>query len=70
MLNPALGDLIAKYDSRYDLVADVAKKARQISRQAEKNGVILEEKPVTIALETLSAEKSALLQDELTDTEE
>lgn len=56
MLNPALGDLIAKYDSRYDLVADVAKKARQISRQAEKSGTILTEKPVTLAMEALNEE--------------
>ncbi|MBQ9106974.1 MAG: DNA-directed RNA polymerase subunit omega [Clostridia bacterium] len=59
MLNPALGDLIAKYDSRYDLVADVAKRARKISRKAENSGVILEEKPVTIALEEINKETPA-----------
>ena len=56
MLNPALGELISKYDSRYDLVADVAKRARKISRNAENEGKILEVKPVTIALEQLNDE--------------
>ncbi len=56
-LSPALSDLIDNYESRYELVADVAVKARKISRQAEKAGDILIEKPVTLAMEELNAQQ-------------
>lgn len=56
-LSPALSNLIDNYESRYELVADVAVKARKISRQAEKAGDILIEKPVTLAMEELDAQQ-------------
>lgn len=55
-LSPALSDLIDAYESRYQLVADVAVRARKISRKAEKTGQVLVEKPVTIAMEELDSE--------------
>lgn len=55
-LSPALSDLIDGYESRYELVADVAVRARKISRKAEKTKQILIEKPVTLAMEELDAE--------------
>ncbi len=57
MLNPAIGKLINTYENRYDLVIDVARRARQISNRAEKEGIILTEKPVTLALNELAREK-------------
>ena len=57
MLNPAIGKLINTYESRYDLVMDVAKRARKISSRAERDCIILTEKPVTLALEELAQEK-------------
>lgn len=54
MLNPAIGELIEAYNSRYELVLDVAKVARQISEDAEKNGDILIEKPVSVAINRLN----------------
>lgn len=57
MLNPSIGKLINTYENRYDLVIDVARRARQISNRAENEGEILTEKPVTLALDELSHEK-------------
>ena len=57
MLNPALGKLINAYENRYDLVIDVAKRARLISKRAQQNDEILVEKPVTLAMEELAEEK-------------
>ncbi len=57
MLNPSIGKLINEYENRYDLVIDVARRARQISNRAENNGEILTEKSVTLALDELAEEK-------------
>ena len=53
MLNPAIGKLIKAYKSRYQLVVDVAKYARVISEEAERDKVILDGKPVELALNAL-----------------
>lgn len=55
MLNPSIAKLINIYESRYQLVLDVAKYARYIAEQAEEKGEILAEKPVDIALNKLAA---------------
>lgn len=54
MLNPAIGELINHSNNRYELVLDVAKKARAIAEDAEENGEILIEKPVTLAINELA----------------
>ena len=59
MLNPAIGKLIESYDNRYRLVTDIAKVARKISLEAEDQGEILIEKPVSIATNKLAAEKES-----------
>ncbi len=56
MLNPAIGKLIKKSESRYKLVLDVAKKARKIANEANENEEIITEKPVTLAMNEMSAE--------------
>lgn len=56
MLNPAIGKLIREYDSRYQLVHDVADEARRISEEAESNHEILVEKPVSLAIDKIAAE--------------
>ena len=56
MLNPAIGKLIKEYDSRYQLVHDVADEARRISEEAESNHEILVEKPVSLAIDKIAAE--------------
>ncbi|MBQ2675855.1 MAG: DNA-directed RNA polymerase subunit omega [Clostridia bacterium] len=55
MLNPSIGKLIKEYESRYQLVIDVAKYARHISEKADETGEILVEKPVNTALNELAA---------------
>ena len=57
MLNPSIGKLLETYESRYELVIDVARRARKISEYAEMEGQILTEKPVTIAIDELAAAK-------------
>lgn len=58
MLNPAIGKLIENYENRYRLVIDIAKCARDISAEAEKDKMILIEKPVSIAINKLAAENN------------
>ena len=57
MLNPAIGKLINNYKNRYELVLDIAKRARKISEKAEKDQEIIIEKPVTLAMNQLAKEK-------------
>jgi DNA-directed RNA polymerase subunit omega len=61
MLNPAIGKLIKDYSddnsSRYQLVHDVAARARKISDDAEANHEIIIEKPVSIAINQLAESK-------------
>ncbi len=60
MLNENLGKLIENYENRYRLVIDIAKCAREISEKAEKDGEILIEKPVSIAINKLAADKGLI----------
>ena len=41
MFNPDLTKVLEKYESRYSLVAATAKRAREISAEAEEDGIIL-----------------------------
>ena len=50
MLYPAMADLLKHIDSRYLLVNVIARRARQISIEAETEHIPLEDKPVTIAI--------------------
>lgn len=50
MLNPDLRTILTDHLSRYSLVIATAKLARRVVDDAEEHGEILEEKPVTIAL--------------------
>ena len=51
MLYPPVADLVDKIGSRYQLVNLVARRARVISAEAEENGVPLERKPVSSAID-------------------
>ena len=55
MLYPPMKDLVKQINSRYLLVNVVAHRARQIADEAEDQGVILEDKPVTIAIRVVAA---------------
>ena len=54
MLYPAMSELLKHIDSRYLMVNVVARRARQISIEAEQEGYALEEKPVTLAIQEVA----------------
>ena len=56
MLNPAIGELIEIEENRYQLELKIAKEARTISEEAQKNEEIIVEKPVSLAINKLAAE--------------
>ena len=62
MLNPSIGVLIQNNESRYKLVLDVAKKARDIAKEAQDNGQIIIEKPVTLAMDQMAAEVTGTVE--------
>lgn len=59
MLYPAMADLLKHIDSRYLLVNVIARRARQISIEAEAEHIPLEDKPVTIAIHEVADGKLA-----------
>ena len=65
MLYPPIAELLKNVDSRYLLVNVVARRARQISIEAELRQEPLTEKPVTLAIgEVARGELSATLKPE------
>ena len=65
MLYPPMSDLLKNIDSRYLLVNVVARRARQISIEAEQDGIALTEKPVTLAIrEVADGALTASVKDE------
>ena len=57
MLYPAMNQLQSYVPNRYMMVNVVARRARQIADEAEKNGEHLEEKPVTMAIDEVAEGK-------------
>lgn len=51
MLYPPMNDLVSKVGSRYMLVNLVAKRARKIASEAEREGEPLTKKPVSSAID-------------------
>lgn len=64
MFNPDLRDVLKNNVSRYSLVTAVAKRAREIALSAEENNEILEEKPVSLALDEIIAGKVEIVEPE------
>lgn len=54
MLYPPMDELLKQVPSRYKLVNVVAARARRIASQAESQGVMLEDKPVSIAVREIA----------------
>ncbi len=57
MLYPAMSELLKNIDSRYLMVNVVARRARQISIEAETFHVPLSDKPVTLAIREVAEGK-------------
>lgn len=54
MLYPPMNELLEKINSRYLLVNVVSQRARQIALQAEDEHLLLDDKPVTIAINEIA----------------
>lgn len=54
MLYPPMNDLLKQVPSRYMLVNVIAKRAREITDEAEEQSYILNDKPVSIAIRELA----------------
>lgn len=54
MLYPAMKQLLAQVPSRYQLVNVVAQRARRIADDAEESGAVLEDKPVSMAIQDVA----------------
>lgn len=59
MLYPAMSKLLSNINSRYLMVNVVARRARQISIEANRQEVHLTEKPVTLAIREVADGKLA-----------
>ena len=57
MLYPPMKELLNKVPSRYKLVNVVAARARQIAVEADEQGIMLEDKPVSIAVREIAEGK-------------
>ncbi len=64
MFNPDLRNVLKDRTSRYSLVTAVAKRAREISADAQENGEILTEKPVSLALDEIITGKYEVVEPE------
>ena len=64
MRRPSVDDMIKNRTTRYSLVCAVAKRAREISSEAQENGDILNEKPVSIALDEIINGKFEVVESE------
>lgn len=64
MFNPDLRNVLKNNVSRYSLVTAVAKRAREIALEAEEKSEILDEKPVSLALDEIIAGKVEIVEPE------
>ncbi len=62
MYKPSIDDMLAGKQSRYSLVIAVAKRAREISDDYKQKGVLLDEKPVLMAVEDFKDHKYEILE--------
>lgn len=64
MINFDLNKILKGKTSRYSLVTAVAKRAREISEEAEVNREIIIEKPVSLAIEEIADGKYEIVEPE------
>lgn len=62
MIKPIADLILTPKQSRYSLVIAISKRARQISEEAEKNKVILDDKPVQMAVEEYQDHKIKMVE--------
>jgi DNA-directed RNA polymerase subunit omega len=64
MFNPDLRNVLKDKTSRYSLVTAIAKRAREISSEAQENEEVLNEKPVSIALDEIISGEFKVIEPE------
>ncbi|MBR5094266.1 MAG: DNA-directed RNA polymerase subunit omega [Oscillospiraceae bacterium] len=64
MLYPPVAELVDKIGSRYQLVNLVARRARELSAEAEENETPLERKPVSSAIDEVYTGKLTITKKE------
>ena len=57
MLRPSMYQIIGKHDSYYEFVVSVAQRARDIAEMAENENILMDEKPVKLAVEEFAVGK-------------
>lgn len=67
MYKPSIDDMLQGKQSRYSLVIGVAKRAREISDEFAKNGIISDDKPVLLAAEDFKNHKYEIIEQEIND---
>ena len=61
MLHPSMTTLLEKVNSRYMLVNIAARRARHIAEAAQRHGEVLEQKPVSSAIEEIADGKLTVI---------
>ncbi len=62
MLKPQIAQLLNECDSPYSLVVTIAKRSRDIAQEALDNKVILEDKPVNMAIDEFGDHKFKIVE--------
>lgn len=70
MLDPSMGELKAHINNRYLLVNVTARLAREISQKAEEEEIMLDNKPVTIALHEIADGEVTVVKDQENDMQD
>ena len=63
MLKPSVNELAKNGESIYSVVIATAKRAREITQDAEENGTFLSEKAVTTAINDISSGRVKIVND-------
>ena len=63
MLRPAVSQILKNNESYYSLVIAVAKRARDITEEADQEKLVLDEKPVKTAVDEIAAGEYKIIED-------
>lgn len=63
MLRPAAIQILKNNESYYSLVVAVAKRAREITDNAAENKIVLDERPVKMAVDEFASGECKLIED-------
>ena len=65
MKRPSVSDMLDNKTTRYSLVMAVAKRAREIAADVRKKEIVLDEKPVLLAIEEFKKHKYNILEPDI-----